>query len=284
MTQPPVGAAAPASGELFRRIVSGVVMAVAALGLTTAGGAWFATLVAAGAAIMCWEWGRLVRGVTPSGGAQDGLLILHAGSAIGITALTLLGYPGWAGAVLAGAMVALYALDSGRLLSAVGAAYVGIPALVLVWLRQEPDYGLTAVLYLFMAVWVTDIGAYAAGRTLGGPKLAPRISPGKTWSGLLGGVALSGLTGAAFGAYVSGASATRLGLLAVVLAVSAQIGDLYESALKRRSGLKDASNLIPGHGGLLDRVDGLVAAVALVTLIVLVRHAEAPARGLLLGQ
>ena len=169
-------------------------------------------------------------------------------------------------------------------MAAVGIAYVGIPVLGLVWLRLQPAFGLAAVLFLFLAVWVTDIGAYAVGRTVGGPKLAPRISPGKTWSGLIGGVTLSGLTGAAFAAYVGEASSVRLGLVAVVLGVAAQIGDLFESALKRRSGLKDSSTIIPGHGGLLDRVDGLVAAVALVTLIAVSQYSDAPARGLILGR
>ena len=168
-------------------------------------------------------------------------------------------------------------------LSAFGAAYVGLPAFVLVWLRQDADYGLAAVLYLFLAVWVTDIAAYATGRTLGGPKLAPSISPGKTWSGLAGGVGCAGLAGAAFGACIAGGSAFRLGALAIALGIAAQLGDLYESALKRRSGLKDASGLIPGHGGVLDRVDGLVAAIALAAVIVLVPHADVPARGLVRG-
>jgi phosphatidate cytidylyltransferase len=101
---------------------------------------------------------------------------------------------------------------------------------------------------------------------------------------LLGGVVMSGLTGAAFGAYLTGASAWRLGLLAVVLAITAQIGDLFESALKRRSGMKDASSIIPGHGGLLDRVDGLVAAAAVVALVVIFHDVAAPARALVLGR
>jgi phosphatidate cytidylyltransferase len=281
---PAASPASPAQSEFVRRLVSGIVMAAGALALTFAGGWWFAGLVTAGGVIMCWEWGRLVRGRADAVGGPDRLLLLHAASAVLTVVFTALGHPGWAVAVLGAAGLTLYNLDQARPLSAFGVAYVGLPALVLVWLRQEPGHGLSAVLYLFVAVWVTDIAAYAAGRTIGGPRLAPRISPGKTWSGLVGGVATSGLAGAAFGAYIPGASVLRLGVLAIVLAIAAQIGDLFESALKRRSGLKDASGIIPGHGGLLDRVDGLVAAVALVIVIVLLWHVDAPARGLILGR
>jgi phosphatidate cytidylyltransferase len=208
---------------------------------------------------------------------------LHAVAVVAAIVLVTMGLPGWAMTVLLGAAISLAALSPDRPLSAFGAAYVGIPAFVLVWLRGEAEHGLAAVLYLFLAVWVTDIAAYAVGRSIGGPKLAPSISPGKTWSGLIGGVTCAGLAGAVFSWFVSGASAWRLALLAIVLAVAAQLGDLYESSLKRRSGLKDASGLIPGHGGLLDRVDGLVAATALATLIVLLPHLQAPARGLVRG-
>lgn len=255
-------------------------MAGGALAATVAGGWWFTLLVATASVLMCWEWGRLVRG------AQAGVdlgLGLHVAAVLVAVLLASFGFPGRGALVLAVAAAGLLVLDMSRPMSALGVAYVGLPVLLIVWLRSDAALGLTGVLYLFAAVWITDIAAYAAGRTFGGPKLAPSISPGKTWSGLIGGVTCAGLAGAAFAPFVEGASAGRLGLLAVVLAVAAQGGDLYESALKRRSGLKDASGLIPGHGGILDRVDGLVAAVAAAAVIVLLPHASAPARGLLLG-
>ena len=282
------GLAKAGRSELSRRIMSGIVMAAGALGLTVAGGWWFAGLVGAATVLMCWEWGRLTRTPETATGiaTNDGIdhrLALHVAATIAAVALVATGNAALALAVLAVGAAGLFALSPNRPLSAFGAVYVGLPAFVLVWLRQDPEYGLAAVLYLYLSVWVTDIAAYAAGRTLGGPKLAPSISPGKTWSGLIGGVACAGFAGAAFSFFVPGGSAARLGILAVTLAIAAQLGDLYESFLKRRSGLKDASNLIPGHGGILDRVDGLVAAIALATLVDFLAHANAPARGLVRG-
>jgi phosphatidate cytidylyltransferase len=274
--------------ELSRRILSGAIMAAGALGLTVAGGWWFASLVGIASVLMCWEWGRLTRTLdtrveTPGVLGIDPSLLLHAAVTVAAVVLVAIGKAGWAAALLAAGAAGLFVLSPGQLLPAFGAVYVGLPAFVLVWLRQDAEYGLAAVLYLYLAVWVTDIAAYAAGRTMGGPKLAPSISPGKTWSGLIGGVACAGLAGAAFSTFIAGGSALRLGVLAVALAIAAQLGDLYESSLKRRSGLKDASNLIPGHGGILDRVDGLVAAIALALLVILLSHANSPARGLVGG-
>ena len=274
--------------ELSRRIISGIVMAAGALGLTVAGGWWFVSLVGAATVLMCWEWRRLTR--TPDAvpnvvahGGVDRNLALHVAVTVAAVVLVAQGHAALALGVLVVGAAGLFALSPGRPLSAFGAVYVGLPAFVLVWLRQDAEYGLAAVLYLYLSVWVTDIAAYAAGRSLGGPKLAPSISPGKTWSGLIGGVACAGLAGAAFSHFIPGGSAWRLGVLAVALAIAAQLGDLYESSLKRRSGLKDASGLIPGHGGILDRVDGLVAAIALAAVVVLLPYMNSPARGLVRG-
>ncbi len=124
------------------------------------------------------------------------------------------------------------------------------------------------ILWILFAVWATDIGAYAAGRAIGGPKLAPRISPNKTWAGLGGGVLAAILIGVAAGAVVSWAPSLELAILSGVLAVVAQGGDLFESGVKRHFGVKDSSNLIAGHGGFLDRLDGVLAAgVAMVVLL-----------------
>jgi phosphatidate cytidylyltransferase len=153
-----------------------------------------------------------------------------------------------------------------RRLLAFGIPYIVFGSIALLWVRGVPDDGLGLLIYLLFAVWATDIGAYAAGRTIGGPKLAPRISPKKTWAGLIGGMISAAVFGAgvalAFGAARPGFAA----LLAAVLAVVSQVGDLFESGVKRHYDVKDSGRLIPGHGGLLDRVDGLIVAAPVFAL------------------
>jgi phosphatidate cytidylyltransferase len=144
----------------------------------------------------------------------------------------------------------------------VGVAYVGAACLAFLWLRHDPANGLAIVFWLLAVVWSTDIGAYFAGRIIGGPKLAPSISPKKTWAGLGGGMLAATVAGL-IAAKVGGDEPLRLGAASAALAIAAQAGDLFESSLKRRYGVKDSSALIPGHGGVLDRIDGLLA-VALV--------------------
>jgi phosphatidate cytidylyltransferase len=143
-----------------------------------------------------------------------------------------------------------------------GFFYCVLPALALLWIRDRSgDLGLSLLLWVFIVTWATDIGAYFAGRRFGKRKLAPSISPGKTVEGLWGGVAAAALFGAAW------VFATGLGkpltMLAPLFAVAAQIGDLFESKMKRTAGVKDSGNLLPGHGGVLDRLDGLVPVAVL---------------------
>ena len=139
-----------------------------------------------------------------------------------------------------------------------------------------------ATIFLFAVVWASDIVAYFIGRTIGGPKLAPQISPKKTWSGAVGGVVAAIAVAMVFAQPLTLTSGLALGSIAVMLSVVAQAGDLFESALKRRFGAKDSGHLIPGHGGLMDRLDGFVTAAAVATLIGLARGGlEAPARGLM---
>ncbi len=155
-----------------------------------------------------------------------------------------------------------------------GIAYVLVPCFCLIWLRNiQLEHNLEAgrylVLFLFFAVWGTDIGAYFAGRAIGGPKLAPSISPGKTWAGLLGGMVSAGLMGVICSFFTPyPPSAIGAGLIGVALAMIAQAGDLFESWLKRKAGVKDSGVLIPGHGGILDRVDGLIFTVPFYALLV----------------
>jgi phosphatidate cytidylyltransferase len=160
--------------------------------------------------------------------------------------------------------------------------YAGIVLLCPVLLRGDPDYGLRALFFLFAVVWATDIFAYLVGRSIGGPLLWPRLSPNKTWSGAIGGC-LGGVAAGVAVAYASGGSRGAVaGVLALALSLVAQGGDLFESAIKRRFGVKDTGHLIPGHGGVMDRLDGfLVAALAAVLIGILRQGVAAPARGLL---
>lgn len=142
-----------------------------------------------------------------------------------------------------------------------GLCYALVPALSLLWIRERDSHGLELLLWVFLVTWSTDIGAYFVGRSLGRRKLAPNVSPGKTFEGLYGGIAAATLIG---GAWVLAIGLGKpLLALAPVLAVAAQAGDLFESGLKRRAGVKDSGHLLPGHGGLLDRVDGLVPVAVL---------------------
>jgi phosphatidate cytidylyltransferase len=267
--------------DLLPRIASGVVLAAVALAVLYAGVRPFAGLVLLVALAMCWEWGHIVRQ-----SSIDTPFVIHAAAVgfgvilagLGFAALGLL-------TVLIGALIVL-ALRFGERarLSALGVLYVGLPCVSLLWLRSNEPYGFQAVLFLLIAVVVTDTGAYAVGRTVGGPKLWPRISPNKTWSGLIGGVSAAGLAGALFALAVPGASPVLLALTGIVCGLVAQAGDLAESALKRAHGVKDASQLIPGHGGFMDRMDGLVGAAAVAALFAILLNMHAPARALLLWQ
>ncbi len=162
-----------------------------------------------------------------------------------------------------------------------GVVYAGAAAFCPMVLRADPDFGLVAIFFLFAVVWMTDIAAYFVGRIFGGPKLWPAVSPNKTWSGALG-----GLAGAVLAAFVVASFAALSHRAAIVLAallsVASQAGDLFKSHLKRRFGAKDASHIIPGHGGVMDRLDGFIFAATLATLIGLARGGwSGPGRGLL---
>ncbi len=139
--------------------------------------------------------------------------------------------------------------------------------LALLWLRHQPGQGRETILWIVLCIWATDVGAFVVGRLAGGAKLAPRISPGKTWSGLVGGMAWAAVTSAAISYALDIGDTIALAAMGAALAVVGQIGDLIESAAKRSAGVKDSGTLIPGHGGLLDRIDGLIAVLVVVALI-----------------
>jgi phosphatidate cytidylyltransferase len=167
--------------------------------------------------------------------------------------------------------------------AALGVFYAGLPAVAMIWLRSDESLGMLAVIFVIVIVIVSDTAGFVFGRALGGPKLWPRLSPNKTWAGMIGALVASSIIGALFWYAVPEASAVRLAATGVVLSLAAQGGDLAESALKRRFGAKDSGSLIPGHGGVMDRVDGLVAAAAVVGLATFVINVHSPAHALLIG-
>jgi phosphatidate cytidylyltransferase len=264
--------------DLGVRIASGVAMAAVALAALWAGSIPFAVMVGAVAVIVSWEWGRIVRSA-----GIDAIFVIQA---VAVAAAVLLAARGLAGlgliAVLVAAILsALLAFGERGHMAALGALYAGLPAVALIWIRGGSTNGLLAVLFVLLAVWATDTGAYFAGRQIGGPKLMPRVSPNKTWSGLAGGVAVAAVVGLAFGLLVDGLSPGRMAVGGMILGAVSQAGDLLESALKREYGVKDASTLIPGHGGFMDRIDGLAAATVAAAIFAMVMNIQAPARALL---
>ena len=153
---------------------------------------------------------------------------------------------------------------------ALGSLWVALPCVIFLWLAQNETVGRLTLLWIFAVVWATDIGAYAIGRRLGGPRLAPRWSPRKTWAGLVGGTLCASLAGWGTAQAAGISPALPLVLVSAGLAIIEQFGDLAESVAKRRFGVKDSSGLIPGHGGLLDRLDGLLAVVPAVALLTVI--------------
>lgn len=242
------------------RILWALILAPPVLGALYFGPPYSDALMLVAGAVAAWEWARLCgRGALGAPGA----IVIGAVVAVVVAAiLREYSVAGWLTAV--GAMGATVAASRDRQAPALwyglGVAYLAAACLAFLWLRAEPDVGRAVVLWLVAVVWATDTGAYLVGRTLGGPKLAPSISPGKTWAGLFGGVGAAALVGLFVVVLRGQGNAAALVGASMALALIAQVGDLFESSLKRRFGAKDSSDLIPGHGGLLDRIDGLLAA------------------------
>ncbi len=268
--------------ELKLRIASGVVLAAVALGATWFGGLAFQLLSVAIALLVYYEWSTIT-GLAERDfqGNAFGWLSLAA-----IAALILLGNIGYSlPALLLAVVIAVLwvLLKKGSWWLPGGIVYAGLTGISLAALRGADNPGLVATLFVFAVVWGTDILAYFVGRALGGPKLAPRISPGKTWSGAIGGTICGVLAGtAAFMAYFP-LQDLRIPMLALVLSVASQIGDLFESFIKRRFGVKDSSHLIPGHGGVMDRVDGLVFACIATLVLVLIQYVVSDGRQIAFG-
>lgn len=257
----PVPEVAPprARSDLLPRTITATVLIVLALGAAAVGGPAFTVVAVVVVTLMWAEWTRMHHTAT---------LWRFVGWAALIAALALaeLEWPLVGAGVAAVGAIGIRTTTPRREKAGVGLLYAGLPGVAMVWLRDKPE-GFAWVVWALTIVWLTDIMAYAVGRTVGGPKLTPHISPNKTWAGLgggVGGAALVGMSAPLLGLPIAVPFGAMAGL---VLGFLAQLGDLFESWLKRRAGIKDTGNLLPGHGGVLDRVDGLVPVAIAVAVL-----------------
>ena len=275
------------ANNLVLRVASAAVLGPLVLVLAYIGGWLFFMLCAAAAAGILWEWTKLVadsadiRILLPGFAALSFALVLTAVDEPEAAAAMI-----FIGAALAAGVMAAwprrFPARNPLVWGSCGIVYAGIAYLGPALLRRDAAWGFAAVLFVALTVWATDIFAYAVGRVLGGPLLWPRVSPNKTWAGAIGGV-VGGVAAGTSVAYASGVDKlVAVGIVALLLSVLTQAGDLFESAVKRRFGAKDAGSLIPGHGGLMDRLDGFLVAAFVALLIGILRQGpDAPAQGLL---
>jgi phosphatidate cytidylyltransferase len=260
------GKPAPSGRNLMQRIVAAAVLIPLALALAYAGGAAWTALVTVVAIGLYVEWLMVV-------GEVKALSVTVSGAvALALSGVCLaLGLVDFAVIVLGLGVVVVVVLAAGhRSWAAAGFLYTAAAELASFMVRFGQHYGWFALVLVLLVVWASDIGGYAAGRSVGGPKLAPRVSPNKTWAGAIGGFVGSLVVAAGWAATGPG-KIVPIMLIGAVLSVASQLGDLFESAVKRRFGVKDSSHIIPGHGGLLDRLDGYVAAIVLAAILGLVR-------------
>lgn len=253
-------------GPLVKRLASAIVLAAVALVCVRLGGGAFAALVIVVALLMAWEWDGLTGG-DGRGWTAFWLYTVVAAAPV-FAAFGWIGFAlafAGAGAIGSAVVARLGARPSGWAVLAV--PYIVLPCIAMIWLHAE--FGFQAVIWLLAVLWATDSGGYVFGRAIGGPRLARRISPNKTWAGLIGGMAAAAATGWGLALVFAFDQPGLLATAAAVLAIVGQAGDLSESAIKRHFGAKDSSNLIPGHGGVLDRVDSLLLTAPISVMVLI---------------
>jgi phosphatidate cytidylyltransferase len=273
----PAAAADQGSRNLLLRVAAALVLAPLAIAIVYAGGWLWSALVTLASIGLYLEWLKIVGLAGEMRTAVPGLLALT------IAGLLLASARPEAALIVLGVGLAAVALLAQwrRHWAAAGFGYAAAAEIASVLVRLDQTYGFVALTLILMVVWVTDIGGYFAGRGIGGPKLWPRISPKKTWAGAVGGFAASVAIAYGFAAFGFGKMVPML-VVGAVFSIASQLGDLFESAVKRRFGVKDSSQIIPGHGGLLDRLDGYVAAVVLAAIFGFLREGvDGVGRGLM---
>lgn len=256
---------APSSlSSLTLRFISAGVMLPVVIGVVWLGGWFFAGLTALIAGLMYWEWQGLcgIRGAT----ANLYAVLCGMGPIAVLAQGTFVAFYGW---MLLSLAVFLFRKGEHRVFLTVGVAYIFLSCISLVWLRELDGLGMETVIWLGAAVVMTDTCAYFTGRALGGPKLAPKISPKKTWAGLIGGIVGAAVAGALVAAVID-ANILTITLVSGAFAIVAQIGDLVVSKAKRVFDVKDSGHIIPGHGGVLDRFDGILSSSLFMALLSLI--------------
>ncbi|MFL6791683.1 MAG: phosphatidate cytidylyltransferase [Bradyrhizobium sp.] len=274
--------AAPTANEqgtrnLLTRAIAALVLAPLAIAIAYAGGFLWTALVTLAVIGLYVEWLMIV-------GLAREMRVVAAGivALVGAGLCLMAGLIGASLAILAIGLVATaWLAPERRNWAATGLFYAGAAEVASVLVRLDSAKGFVALMFVLLIVWVTDIGGYFAGRGIGGPKLWPRVSPKKTWAGAIGGFVASLVVACGFAAFDLGRTGALL-VLGAILSVASQFGDLFESAVKRRFGVKDSSQMIPGHGGLLDRLDGFVAAIVFAAIFGFLRGgADGVGRGLM---
>jgi phosphatidate cytidylyltransferase len=259
---PDVAKASHGLSSLHKRIISAIILAIPVIVCVSVGSPLIEGLVVAAALVLVWEWCRLCAQTFP-------FRIYVTLSAVITAAVLAVAFDhALVGVlILVAGGIAIHLLTGGHVWLSVGALYIGLPCVAVVWLRSDPLLGRETLFWLLALVWASDIGGYVFGRLIGGRKLAPAWSPNKTWAGFVGAAASAASVGAVTALIIGSASFWPLVGLSALLGGATQGGDLFESWVKRHFGVKDTSGLIPGHGGLLDRVDGLLVASALTAFI-----------------